>query len=116
MTVKEKNINVEEVATSIRQTLKELKELREGGGADKLSSEDKAEILIELDKATLLAYQIKLKPYLEDLYAISPDLPFHKVVINLLAHIRPDTSTSIIVKVVQYIATNWESKKMKMAA
>lgn len=107
------NINVEEVVSSIKNLLKETKE---GLDPSQLSKADGIEVKEAIEQNILLAYQLKLRPYLKDLKETSPDLPVRNVIMKLLAHIKPDTSVATIVKVVEYIGKQWEDGRLKMAA
>ena len=108
-----KKINVEEVVASIDTTLKELKEVFD---VNDLSSDDRKTVSEQLEKTAFLAYQIKLKSYLKELAATSPNLPVRDVIIKLLNHISPDTPISIIFQLVKYIAEEWEQVQSEVVA
>ncbi|MEZ4932898.1 MAG: hypothetical protein R2788_12360 [Saprospiraceae bacterium] len=54
--------------------------------------------------------------FMDNLMESSPDMPIRDVMIQMLAHLRPDASASMITKVAKYISEEWEKRRLKVAA
>ncbi|HFA51555.1 MAG TPA: hypothetical protein ENJ95_21275 [Bacteroidetes bacterium] len=109
----EKNINAAEVASTINQLLKEL---RDGLDPSALTSGERTEILKELEKTELAAYKAKLQPHLKKLTETLPEMPVRDAIIQLLAHVRPEASADMVALVTNYIFAELGRTKLKAAA
>ena len=110
---KDQNIDVEKVLSEIKTNLKNLRHDLETGD---FTNEEWDTIQAGLEEAEFKAYKIKMGTYLDQFSSSSPDIPFRDVMIQLLTHVRPDASSSMLAKVTGYILEQWEIRQLKVAA
>ncbi len=108
-----KKINVEEVMSSVSSNLEELRHLLESGS---FTEEEWDTLTCGLENLELKAYQVKLAPHLQSLVETNPDIPARDAIIQLLAHIRPHASPSMVAQVTKYILEELGQRSLRAAA
>jgi hypothetical protein len=111
--MKKNSISLDQIEATVAATFNELEENIE---PSELTADDKTELVSALNELEFKAYSIKMNLFMDNLIESSPDMPIRDVMIQMLAHLRPDASASMITKVAKYISEEWEKRRLKVAA
>ncbi len=109
----EGSIDPKKVVNEINEILNEFR----NSPIDKnMSTQDIAEIKVELLKVEELALQIKLKLNIEDLFKKQPQLSSREVIIKIFEILPSKTSKELFPGLTEFIINKWDELGRKMAA
>ena len=84
-----------------------LLELREGIRPEKLTDEDKVEVLSAFDKLEVQAYKTKISPSVKSMIKGKPNIPFMEVLMNVLPLLPTTLSVSKLKELIDFVGDLW---------
>lgn len=100
-------IDTDQVLATIDQNLREI---REGFQPEKLSKEDRAEVLEGFIQLEIAAYKCKLGLRFRELAEVNPDATTREAMLQVLSTLPDDLTANMLAELATYAAKEWERR------
>ena len=103
-----KTITPAEMEAVIEQGKKTWAELREGFKPEKLTADERANILAQFDKLEVMAYKCKIGVWAKEIQSAKPSISFKETLVETLKKLPDTLSVAALKELIDYTEEAWK--------